>query len=90
MEPNDSRLVGDVNCLNCGRTLAQAVRSVETGRLRLRRAPHQAVVYVELVNRHILRCKRCSGRAFIERLLLRDIAPEADDGQSDHLLAGAA
>jgi len=90
MQQNNGTFVGEVNCLNCGRTLGEALRSADTGRLRLRPAAHQPEPLVELVDRHTLRCRHCLGRAFIEPVLSRDVAPEAAAAGSTRSVAGAA
>jgi hypothetical protein len=61
--------VGDVRCLNCGRSLARVIRDGETGRAALQPAANQSKVQVLVANRRMLRCARCHGRAFVERLL---------------------
>jgi hypothetical protein len=69
-------VVGEINCVNCGRTLAEAIADTESNAVRMRPAPHQMVLQVEVINGRRLRCKRCHGRAFFERLLPRDVVLE--------------
>jgi hypothetical protein len=58
--------IGDVHCLNCGRSLAEVVRKPEDGKLALRPAIHQSDVQVVVAGKRLLRCRHCGGRAFIE------------------------
>jgi hypothetical protein len=62
----DAILVGEVRCINCGRTLGELVRDSASGRLGLRPAQHQQELLVRVVEGRILRCSRCQGRAFVE------------------------
>lgn len=76
---DDTCLVGEVRCLNCGRTLAEAVRNPLNGKLRLRPAPNQRAIQAHLVARRKLTCARCRGTAFLEPLIHAAIAAYADD-----------
>lgn len=63
----DTDLVhGDVQCLNCGRTLGKAVRRLSTRATTIRPARAGEEILVERGIGRGLRCKRCGGRAFIE------------------------
>jgi hypothetical protein len=83
-------VIGEVQCLNCGRTLAAAVRNPDTGRLRLTPAAWRDRIEVDLVDRHALRCRHCHGRAFLERLLDLDMPPAAALVASGGPVVGAA
>jgi hypothetical protein len=61
--------VGDIRCLNCGRSLAEVIRDGETGKMSLRPAANQSKVQVVVAGRRMLRCARCHGRAFAEQLM---------------------
>jgi DNA-directed RNA polymerase subunit RPC12/RpoP len=56
---------GDVECVNCGRTLARAQKRLTDGAIRLGPCM-DGTLGVELHEGHRLRCCRCGGRAFIE------------------------
>ncbi len=56
---------GQVECLNCGRTLATALRRLSDGAIRLVHATDGELA-VELLGGSRLRCTRCGGRAFLE------------------------
>ena len=62
----DFAIVGDIQCLNCGRTLGEAVRAIGERALRIRPAAHQKTVQVSLRERGTLQCNHCRGRAFLE------------------------
>ena len=56
---------GEVECVNCGRTLALALRRASDGAVRL--FPHAGgALEVEVCDGARLRCTRCGGRAFVE------------------------
>jgi len=57
---------GDVQCLNCGRTLGKAVRKLSSGATTIRPVRAGEEIMVERGVGRGLRCKRCGGRAFIE------------------------
>jgi DNA-directed RNA polymerase subunit RPC12/RpoP len=59
-------LIGEVHCLNCGRTLAEVVHDGSDGRHLLRPAAHQEVIEVKLIGPRALQCRRCGGRAMVE------------------------
>jgi hypothetical protein len=61
--------VGDVRCLNCGRSLATVIKDAETGKLALQPAANQTNVQVVVSGRRMLRCARCRGRALVEQLV---------------------
>jgi DNA-directed RNA polymerase subunit RPC12/RpoP len=63
--------IGDVHCLNCGRTLAELVHNPDDG-YRLQPTVNQSTVQVVVAGRRLLRCRRCGGRAFVE---LREETP---------------
>jgi DNA-directed RNA polymerase subunit RPC12/RpoP len=82
---SDENAIGDVHCLNCGRALAQVVRN-QTGGYQLLPTIHQSTVQVIVAGRHLLRCRRCGGRAFVE---LREETPieelvETHEPRSEH------
>ena len=83
-------LLGEATCINCGRVVGEAIAGQVANTICLRPARHQSELQVELVNGRSLRCKRCRGRAFIERVLPRDDAPDTTGVRSDRRLAGAA
>lgn len=87
---DDSDLVGEVHCLNCGRTLAEAIRNPLSGKLRLRPALNQASVQVELTERRELRCGRCHGRALVEPLIQPGIQVRGRGRHPIQPLQGAA
>jgi DNA-directed RNA polymerase subunit RPC12/RpoP len=89
MERDNRTVVGEVNCVNCGRTVAEAVAEPGQEGLRLRPAPYRMVLHVRL-DGHTLRCTQCQGRAFIERVLPRDVAPAVARTRSAERFAGAA
>lgn len=60
--------VGEVHCLNCGRSLAEVVRDGSSGKLQMQPAINQSRVQVLVAGRHLLRCAHCHGRAFVEFL----------------------
>jgi hypothetical protein len=64
----DKYAIGEVHCLNCGRSLARVVEHPHGG-YRLLPTPNQSAVHVIVAGRRLLRCRRCGGRAFVE---LRD------------------
>lgn len=66
-------IVGEVHCLNCGRTLADAVRNPMNGKVRLRPARNQYKVQVSVIDQRRLRCDHCLGTAFIEPLIWDNI-----------------
>jgi len=59
-------LIGEIHCMNCGRTLADVVRDAAKDTLALKPARYQSVVQAVVVGGNTLRCKHCKGRAFIE------------------------
>ncbi len=62
----DQGPIGDVHCLNCGRTLAEVTRKPDDGTLHLRPTTNQSNVQVIVAGRRLLRCRHCGGRAFVE------------------------
>jgi len=60
--------VGEVHCLNCGRSLAEVIRDGSTGKLRMQPSHNQLSVQVIVAGCRLLRCARCHGRAFVEFL----------------------
>ena len=78
--------VGEVHCLNCGRSLAEVVRDGSTGKLRMQPSLNQTHVQVLVAGRHLLRCARCRGRAFVEMLE----EPSEERPASRPLMAGVA
>ncbi|HLZ70793.1 MAG TPA: hypothetical protein VKV26_12905 [Dehalococcoidia bacterium] len=57
---------GEVQCLNCGRTLGRATRNVGDGKITIRPFRSGQEIGVERQAGRGLRCKRCGGRAFLE------------------------
>ena len=57
--------IGEVNCLNCGRTLALAVRR-DDGVTTIRPLRAGSRVEVSCPDGTRLRCNLCGGRAFLE------------------------
>ncbi len=57
---------GEVQCLNCGRTLGRASRRLADGKITIRPARAGEEIAVERQPGRSLRCKRCGGRAFLE------------------------
>ena len=57
---------GDVECVNCGRTLGAALRRVADGATVIRPLAAGLPIEVEVVAGRRLRCTRCGGRAFVE------------------------
>jgi ribosomal protein L37E len=57
--------VGNVECLNCGRTLAAAFHRATDGAIRIRPRP-DGTMDVEISGTSRLLCRRCGGRAFVE------------------------
>jgi len=78
--------VGDVRCLNCGRSLAKVVRDAETGKMSLSPAANQSAVHVVVAGRRMLRCARCRGRAFFEQL----VEPGEEHFMTPPAMAGVA
>jgi DNA-directed RNA polymerase subunit RPC12/RpoP len=64
----DKYAIGEVHCLNCGRSLARVIEPPGGG-FRLLPTNNQSAVHVIVAGRRLLRCQRCGGRAFVE---LRD------------------
>jgi hypothetical protein len=62
----NTRLVGELHCMNCGRTLATVARDGLRGTLCLQPARYQTAVQVTVAGRQLLRCKHCQGRALLE------------------------
>ncbi|HZU77999.1 MAG TPA: hypothetical protein VFA70_14625 [Dehalococcoidia bacterium] len=56
---------GDVECVNCGRTLARAQKRLTDGAIRLGPCT-DGTLDVELHQGRRMYCRRCGGRAFIE------------------------
>jgi hypothetical protein len=83
-------VVGEVNCVNCGRTLAEAFGVAGVIPITLRPAPYQATLQVETVGGRALRCKHCHGRAFLDRELPRDVPAHGSGAFRSDNLAGAA
>ena len=64
---NRSELIyGDVRCVNCGRTLATAIRRCRDNATAIRPVRASGAYEVEIVNERRLRCRRCGGMAYIE------------------------
>jgi DNA-directed RNA polymerase subunit RPC12/RpoP len=63
--------IGDVHCVNCGRTLAELVHRSDGG-FQLQPTINQSSVQVIVAGRRLLRCRHCGGRAFVE---LREETP---------------
>ncbi|HEY7293935.1 MAG TPA: hypothetical protein VH916_02795 [Dehalococcoidia bacterium] len=59
-------LHGEVECLNCGRTLGRASRRLADGKVTIRPVRAGEEIGVERQSGRGLRCKRCGGRAFLE------------------------
>lgn len=57
---------GEVQCLNCGRTLARVTRNLIDGKVTIRPFRAGDEIAVERQPGHGLRCKRCGGRAFLD------------------------
>ncbi len=57
---------GDVRCVNCGRTLATAIRRRRDNATAVRPVRASGAFDVEIVNERRLRCRRCGGMAYIE------------------------
>jgi hypothetical protein len=57
---------GDVRCVNCGRTLATAIRRRRDNATAIRPVRATGEFEVEIVNERRLRCRRCRGMAYIE------------------------
>jgi DNA-directed RNA polymerase subunit RPC12/RpoP len=67
MNHTESRIIrGDVQCLNCGRTLGLALKSVAERTTTIRPARPGMDLGVERGVGGGLRCKRCGGRAYVE------------------------
>jgi DNA-directed RNA polymerase subunit RPC12/RpoP len=60
--------IGEVHCLNCGRSLARVVERLNGG-FHLLPTLNQSAVHVIVAGGRLLRCQRCGGRALVE---LRD------------------
>lgn len=90
MEQVESILLGEVHCLNCGRTLAEALQNPQSGKIRLRPAANQVSVEVEVVDRHTLRCHRCHGRALLEGVLPEEIPFSSRSNRSARSFVSAA
>ncbi len=76
-------VAGEVQCLNCGAVLAEVVRDTGQGTLALKPARFQSAVHVVVVERRLLRCQRCSGRALVE--LFADPREDRSVGAPGHL-----
>ena len=57
---------GDVQCLNCGRTLGAAIKRRSDNATSIRPLEKDQPLLVEWRTGVGLRCKACNGRAFIE------------------------
>jgi len=57
---------GEVQCLNCGRTLGRATRNLIDGKVTIRPFRAGEEIGVERQPGRGLRCKRCGGRAFLD------------------------
>lgn len=56
---------GDVECLNCGRNLAAAIKRLSDGAIKLTKN-REGAFEVQLVSASTLRCTRCGGRACLD------------------------
>lgn len=59
-------IYGDVRCVNCGRTLATAIRRRRDNATAIRPVRASGAYEVEIINARRLRCQRCGGMAYIE------------------------
>jgi hypothetical protein len=75
-------LVAEIHCLSCSRILADVVRDPGQRRVRLQPTHAQPGVQVVVAGKHLLRCRRCNGRAFVEPVEVptpvRAAAPERE------------
>jgi hypothetical protein len=86
----DYAIIGEIQCLNCGRTLGEAVRTPGEGMLRIRAAAHQPAPQVKVGAKGSLQCGRCGGRAFVEpEIALRELVDRADHNSVDPLVGAA-
>lgn len=60
------RIYGDVQCLNCGRTLGAAIKRLSDCATSIRPMRAGEPLQVEWRSGLGLRCKPCGGRAFVE------------------------
>ena len=70
-------MVGELRCLNCSRHLADVV---DGGRGRLRLSPpagHATAPILVEQTAYGLRCRRCGGRALVERVVAGEVQPAA-------------
>ncbi len=61
--------IGEIQCLICGRILAEVIQSGAEGRHLLRCAAHHTAIEVQIVGPHGLRCMHCGGRALMQPFL---------------------
>jgi hypothetical protein len=76
----DYAVIGELQCLNCGRTLGEVVRAPGELKLRIRHAARQKEAQVRMGAHGSLQCTRCGGRAFLEP----EIAPETQIARTGH------
>lgn len=59
-------IYGDVRCVNCGRTLATAIRRRSDNATAIRPVRNTGAFEVDVVSERRLRCRRCGGMAYVE------------------------